>query len=169
MTGPRRPPSPWRAPDAALHAAASDCEHVRPGPIGQPVNTLSSLAFVAAAVPIARAAVRRRRPAWRAVAVAAAFEGLGSAAYHGPGGRRAKQLHDVGIVVLATTMVGARVADRPPLPLPPVAATLGAVAVGVHALSRTGGPLCACRSPFQGHAAFHLLTAAALVAAAHDR
>ena len=46
------------------HVAASDCEEIRPGLIGQPANTLSSLAFVVAAVPIARAARRRGRPAW---------------------------------------------------------------------------------------------------------
>jgi hypothetical protein len=50
-----------------------------------------------------------------------------------------------------------------------VASSLGVVAFSLHALSRTGGPLCACHSRFQGHAAFHVLAAAALVAAANGR
>ena len=41
------------------HVAASDCERVRPGLIGQPANTVSSLAFLLAARPLLRAS---RRP-----------------------------------------------------------------------------------------------------------
>ena len=146
------------------HVAASDCERIRPGLIGQPANTLSSLAFVAAAVPL-----WRRGRAWKTVAAALAFEGLGSVAYHGPGGTAAKFVHDIGIVGLLAAF-GTVARDDPrslrPRPLP-VALTLGAVAL--HALSRTGGPLCSCRSPLQGHAVFHVLAAAALAAAAEHR
>ena len=46
---------------------------------------------------------------------------------------------------------------------------LTGAAVALHTLSRTGGPLCSCRSPLQGHAVFHALAAAALVAAADRR
>ena len=49
------------------------------------------------------------------------------------------------------------------------AAVLGIVAVGLHQLSQTGRPLCACRSPLQGHAVFHVLAAAAIVSAADDQ
>lgn len=151
------------------HVAASDCEQIRPGLIGQPANTVSSLAFVAAAVPIARAARRRDQPAWLAVAVAAAVEGLGSVAYHGPGGRRAKSLHDGGIVVLGATVAVALASEGTPMRRRPRTAALAAGAFALHALSRTGGPLCACHSPLQGHAMFHVLAAAALVAAAQPR
>jgi hypothetical protein len=151
------------------HVAASDCERIRPGLIGQPANTLSSLAFVAASVPIARAARRRRRPAWLAVAAATAVEGVGSVAYHGPGGRRAKLLHDAGIVALVATMAVAVAADGTPIELRPRAAGLTAAAAALHALSRTGGPLCSCHSRLQGHAVFHVLAAAALAAAAEQR
>jgi hypothetical protein len=150
------------------HVAASDCEAIRPGRIGQPVNTVSSLAFVAAAVPIVRAA-RSGRPAWFAVAAAAAVEGLGSVAYHGPGGRRAKQLHDAGIVALVLTISAAVARDGPTARVGPRTAGLTATAVALHALSRTGGPLCSCHSPLQGHAVFHVLAAAALTAAAEQR
>jgi hypothetical protein len=147
--------------------AESDCEEIRPGLIGQPSNTLSSLALVAAAVPIWRAARRRSQPAWRAVAVATALEGLGSVAYLGPGGRQAKRLPDHAIVALAATIAGAVAREGRPLRRPRTAALAGA-AVALHTLSRTGGPLCSCRSPLQGHAVFHLLAAAALVSAATE-
>jgi hypothetical protein len=149
--------------------AASDCEEIRPGLIGQPANTVSSLALVAAAIPIARAGRRRRQPAWTAVAVASAIEGVGSVAYHGPGGRRAKLLHDAGLVVL-TAAVGVAIGrEGRPVPRRPLTAGLSVAAVTLHALSRTGGPLCSCRSPLQGHAVFHVLAAAALTAAAEQR
>src|SRR5829696_2692610 len=123
-----RPPGP--------HVAASDCEEIHPGRIAQPANTLSSLAFVVAAVPIARAARRRGRPAWLAVAAAAAVEGAGSVAYHGPGGRSSKQLHDAGLVALAATLTVAVVRDGTPVHPRPWTAGLTAAAVLLHTLSR---------------------------------
>jgi hypothetical protein len=149
--------------------AASDCERIRPGLIGQPANTVSSLAFVVAAVPIARGARRRRRPAWLAVAVAAVVEGAGSVAYHGPGGTRAKRLHDAGIVALAATVTVAVALEGTPVHHRPRTVALTAAAVALHSLSRTGGPLCSCHSSLQGHAAFHVLAAAALATAAEAR
>ena len=155
--------------NAIRHVAASDCEAIRPGLIGQPANTVSSLALVAAAVPIARAARRRSQPAWIAVAVATAVEGLGSVAYHGPGGHGAKKLHDGGLVALAAALgVAVGCEGRPPQRRP-LTAVLTVAAVALHALSRTGGPLCSCRSPLQGHAVFHVLAAAALTTAAEGR
>lgn len=153
----------------AGHVAASDCERIRPGLIGQPANTLSSLAFVAVAVPIARAARNRHQPAWLAVALAAGVEGLGSVAYHGPGGRRAKTLHDVGLVALVATVAVAVGREGTPVERRPLTAALTAGAIALHSLSRTGGPLCSCHSPLQGHAVFHVLAATALAAAAESR
>jgi hypothetical protein len=156
--------------DRALrHVAESDCEAIRPGLIGQPANTVSSLALVAAALPIARAARRRRQPAWTAVAVASAIEGIGSVAYHGPGGRDAKALHDAGLVLLAGSIGVAIGREGRPFRWRPVSTALTAAAATLHVLSRTGGPLCSCRSPLQGHAVFHVLAAAALAAAADGR
>lgn len=149
---------------AADHVAVSDCERIRPGPIGQPANTVSSLAFVVAAVPIAARARDRRSGAWAAVAASAAFEGIGSVAYHGPGGRVAKVIHDVGLVALIASLATARLSERP-VQVRPGAAALGVAAGVLHTLSRTGGPLCSCNSRLQGHAVFHVLAAAALVAA----
>jgi len=149
--------------------AASDCERVRPGRVGQPANTISSLAFEAAAVPIGRAARRHRSPAWLAVAVATAMEGVGSVAYHGPGGSRSKRLHDVGIVAIVATMAVAVASEGAPVQRRPRTAALATAAVALHTLSRTGGPLCSCHSPLQGHAGFHVLAAMALAAAAERR
>ncbi|MBA2608012.1 MAG: hypothetical protein H0U92_03650 [Actinobacteria bacterium] len=154
---------------AREHAAVSDCERVRPGLIGQPANAASSLAFVVAAVPIWRLARSPRSGAWKLVAAALAFEGIGSVAYHGPGGRISKAIHDIGIVGLAAAFA-AVLRDEPRSAKPsPIAATLGAGAAALHAFSRTGGPLCSCNSAVQGHAIFHLLAAAATVAAAKRR
>jgi hypothetical protein len=151
------------------HAAVSDCEEVRPGWLGQPANALSSLAFVAAAVPIWRVSRRPGRRAWGAVAAASAFEGLGSVLYHGPGTASGKVVHDIGLVALVAASVAVAVDDPASARPTPLAASLTAAAVAMHVLSRTGGPLCSCRSPIQGHALFHVLAAAATVAAAEGR
>jgi hypothetical protein len=151
------------------YVAASDCEAIRPGLITQPSNTLSSLALVVAAWPISRAARRRGRPAWNAVAIATAVEGLGSMAYHGPGGRAAKRFHDGGLVALAATIGGAVAREGRADAARPLAAGLAVAAFSIHALSRTGGPLCSCHSRLQGHAVFHMLAAGAIVAAAQGR
>lgn len=146
------------------HAARGDCEAIRPGWIGQPANTVSSLAFVAAAVPLARAGRRPGAEAWRAVAAAAALEGIGSVGYHGPGGRVGKAVHDAGLVALVASLAAALGRD-PEVTVPGRALGLGAAAAVLHALSRTGGPLCSCHSRLQGHAVFHVLAAAALASA----
>jgi hypothetical protein len=157
-----------RRPPTAVHVAVSDCERIRPGLIGQPSNTFSSLAFVLAAVPIARRARDQHSMAWAGVAASAAIEGVGSVAYHGPGGRLAKLVHDAGLVALTATMATARLHERP-LRVRPRAAVLAVAAFVLHSLSRTGGPLCSCNSRLQGHAVFHVIAAAALVAAAAPR
>ena len=151
------------------HVAEGDCEAIRPGLVGQPANTVSSLAFVIAALPIARAARRRGRPAWTAVALATAIEGAGSVASPGPGGRWAKRLHDGGLVALVAALGVALGQEARPVGRRPLTAALAVSAAVLHAVSRTGGPLCRCRSPLQGHAVFHVLAAAALAAAADDR
>jgi hypothetical protein len=144
------------------HAAVGDCERIRPGLIGQPANTVSSLAFVVAAVPLVQHGRRARSRAWVAVGAAAALEGLGSVGYHGPGGRVAKAIHDGGLVALAATMAAAVGTDPGPPRVRPRTLALTAAAVTLHALSRTGGPLCSCNSRLQGHAVFHVVAAAAL-------
>lgn len=69
--------------------------------------------------------------------------------------------------VAAVGLVGAELAvyrRRLRTPRPALWAGLGCLAVGVlvFSLSRTGGPLCDPQSLLQGHAVWHVLTAAAL-------
>src|SRR5690606_11463873 len=109
---------------------------------------------------------RRGHGAWKAVAAALAFEGLGSVAYHGPGGRASKAVHDVGLVALGAAMAGVEAQYRGRWRPGPLDTGLTTAAVALHTLSRTGGPLCSCRSRLQGHAVFHVVAAAAVVAAA---
>lgn len=151
---------------SARIVADSDCERIRDGFITQPANTVSSLAFILAAIPIWRTS---RSLGWKLVALALAFEGVGSVAYHGPGGKLSKAVHDIGILGLLAAFAAVLRDDRRALQPTPVAATLGASAAALHVLSRTGGPLCSCNSKVQGHAIFHVLAAAATVAAAKRR
>lgn len=170
-------------------AALGDCEALRSGPLDQPANTLSSLAFVLVAAVFAR-----RRPL---LAFPTALVGVGSFLYHAYDGAWAEWAHDLGIAwllvavvlersPLATTLVGAALAlafavapgAAEPVTLAAAATALGAVlwrrpaarAVVVFAaaalaglLSRTGGPLCNPDSWLQGHAVWHAGTAIALL------
>ena len=69
-----------------------DCERFHDGLVAEPVNALSSLAYIAAGAYV----WRRNRPAGAALVAV----GAGSLAYHGPGGTLARVLHDGAIVVL---------------------------------------------------------------------
>lgn len=142
------------APPSA-HAAAGDCERVRPGWIGQPVNTATSLAYVAAAAVVARSAAPRRS-AWVVVLV---WLGLGSVGYHGPGNRAGKVVHDcslLALVALAGTGIGRP--HRHGL----AAAALTGVAAAVHGATRTGRSRCEPDRVVQGHGVWHLMSAAAV-------
>ncbi len=160
------------------HIATSDCERCREGLVAQPVNTASSLAYVAAG-----AAIAGRGGRWnRVIGAVAVATGLGSVAYHGPGGRWGKRAHDWSIATLAAALVADALSPggrlRPATRRAPVvgewrrraratrpwlAVLLLASAIGAHAASRTGGPLCRPDSRLQGHAAWHVFSAAALV------
>lgn len=140
-----------------LALGASDCEALRDGWLAQPVNTLSSLAYIVAGAYL----WHRRRDAARAVAVALAAVGVGSVLYHGPGPAGAELAHDGSIVALVAAVPV--VAWRRRLARPPASAlAVGAAAVVLNALTRTGAPLCRPSSLAQGHAAWHALTALAL-------
>lgn len=125
------------APGGACHVAAADCERCRPGLVAQPANTVSSLAFVAAAGPLL---ARRRDRAGRLVAATAVAAGLGSVAYHGPGTAAGRYLHDAGLIA----MLGAMAVDDLTTGLEhrPSVAVLAAVpaAAAVLALPRVSGP-----------------------------
>lgn len=144
----------------AWHAARGDCERVRPGPLGQPVNTVTSAAYLVGAAWLARQPSPRRL-LWAATLT---WVGVGSIGYHGPGTPGGKRLHDSSLVALG--VVGASGWRRPNrLRLP--AAAITAVAVAIHASTRTGCRACDPDSLVQGHGVWHVLSAlaATLVAA----
>jgi hypothetical protein len=137
-----------------LALGASDCEALRDGWLGQPVNAWSSLAYVAAGAYVLWQGV----PQGRTLAAALGAVGVGSFLYHGPMPAWAEPVHDWSIVALAAAVLAAwarRGFRRPPA----VSFVIFGTAVTVNLLSRTGEPLCHPSSLFQGHAAWHILTA----------
>jgi hypothetical protein len=151
------------AGDGLQHIAVSDCEHCRPGLVAQPVNTVSSLAYCAAGMWVLRRPRTRRRVALGVSSIAA---GIGSVGYHGPGGRAGKVVHDTTAMALAATLALAFTTG--PVAARRRAATLALFGAGaaVHWSSRTGRVLCRPDSRLQGHALWHALSAAAVVAVA---
>lgn len=167
--------------DAALAEAnrdrmgATDCERLRSGPVAQPVNTFTSLGYVAgAAVVLGRA--RRADPDGHLNAVVystfMALVGAGSVAFHGPQPPGAKLMHDLPIPALLGVGLGTplmrrlRGAD----PAPGWTARRGAALVGTtlagvacYAAGRTDAPTCDPESPVQFHGLWHLVSAAAFV------
>ena len=138
-----------------LALGGSDCEALRDGWLGQPVNTLSSLAYVVAGTYVLRNGESRT------LALALAAVGVGSVLYHGPMPPGAELIHDGSILALAAA--GPIAWQRGLIGRPPAAAlATGAAAVVVNVLTRTGAPLCRPGSLLQGHAAWHILTAVAL-------
>lgn len=108
----RRQQRAERATDtkADFHPAESDCEHASSS-VGQPVNTLSSLAMAGIGLAIERRASKADHPRsarWIGSALAAA--GLGSVAYHGPGGG-GHWVHDVTLLLPATALAVASETD----------------------------------------------------------
>ena len=227
---PTRPASPLPSRivrhTAHNHPARSDCERVVPI-IGQPVNTLTSVGITGMGIRLARQAKADPHPhpgaQWAGWALAAA--GIGSAVYHGPGGRHSAWLHDITLlappIVLAIASEHDRHTKTEVLPGATIWATIGATiggaaiirflfpgsqhglsaasaaavagatwrrvqsshaphdatalvaaaitggaGVAVHALSRTGAPMCRPDSLWQGHGLWHLLAGAATMISA---
>ena len=125
------------------------------------------------------------RPATVAFGVAVAAAGLGSVDYHGPGSPAARFLHDGGLYAVVGLVAWHEVARRvgrarlgraelPWAELPwarwaprrrtAYLAALGAAGAGLACwwAGRTASPWCDPDSLLQGHAAWHLLGAAAL-------
>lgn len=196
----------------------SDCELIGDGFIAQPVNTVSSLAFVVFGV-IVLYSTRRRTGSERTdrlvFAILMILTGLGSVLFHGPQGTGSRFLHDLSLlaVLLYLTAITAgalrgwsrqtqwtvygislAVTSAVLLLLPDSTNILAGIAVlalvGTDVFAhregavrkrwwfasilvmglavvffvagRTGSPLCGSTSLFQGHALWHVLSAAAL-------
>lgn len=167
----RRRTSHRSSVDPRRRWGSTDCERLRDGPIAQPVNTVTSLAFVAAggAVALGHGV---RRPEAAAFAAMLVLVGAGSVAFHGPQPRGSKAMHDwpiAGVVGMAVaTPLVRRLRDRTALPgwsRPRAAAAgaIGASAVAAYAAGRTSAPTCDPDSPLQFHGLWHVLSAAGFV------
>lgn len=117
------------------HPARSDCERVLPV-IGQPVNTLTSLAIAAMGIRLAtrRAGGSRVRPRTRWAGLALAAAGVGSAVYHGPGGRLAPWLHDVTLLAPPLVLALASEVNRRDLSDLAFASTTASMIAGAGAI-----------------------------------
>jgi hypothetical protein len=153
----------------------SDCERIRDGWLAQPVNALTSLAFVGAAGVVLThtwGPARDRRGEVLTYSTMLALVGAGSVAFHGPQPPGARAMHDVPIPLLLGLALGTplvrRGRGRTPLPgwSRRQGATLAgtAVAAGLaYAGGRTGAPTCDPDSPLQLHGVWHVLCAAGFV------
>ncbi len=132
MTGARTGTSP--RPAARGHVAAGDCERCRPGLVAQPVNTLSSLAYVVSGAAQLQAAGPSGRRSERALAWATVAAGLGSVAYHGPGRRLGRYAHDAALIAMLgyLAVTDAELLLGQELPAPALAAVPVAAALGAH-------------------------------------
>jgi hypothetical protein len=86
---------------ASASLGATDCELLRDGLLAQPVNAVSSLAYVAAGVWVwsrARDTRGTDRTAAFVFGAALAAVGVGSVAYHGPQPAGARWVHDASIL-----------------------------------------------------------------------
>lgn len=81
--------------------AAADCEIIGGGLLGQPVNALTSIAFVAAGI-----IVLSRRPALRWVGFGLVATGIGSFLFHGPMPEANEWAHDVSLAWLIAIVGG---------------------------------------------------------------
>jgi hypothetical protein len=145
-----------------LATGGSDCERISEALLAQPVNTLSSFAYVAVGAWIA---LRAGGAAGRIFGGLVALTGVGSIAYHGWDGPGVGLAHDLTIVAVAVFIVGFEVTHRRAKRRAAgyvVAAAALAVGLAANLLGRTGAPLCAPESVVQWHAFWHVATAVAL-------
>jgi hypothetical protein len=148
---------------------SSDCERIGEELLAQPVNAVTSLAFVIVGAWIVFRALRptggRARTALFGIAVASV--GVGSVLYHGPQPAQARLLHDGTIAVVVGAIAVLEVArghrgvrrDRGGYLVALAVLLFGAVA---FTLGRTGSPLCFPDSVIQLHGLWHVLAALAL-------
>jgi len=124
-----------------------DCERFLPGLLGQPTNTLSSLAFLLAASWIVVVALRGERSARSLTivfALAVAANGVGSFALHGPNPAWAQWAHDAAIMSVLL-FIGLRALGhvrgwRPASEMVVYTAALIAVSVGLALIHGASDP-----------------------------
>jgi hypothetical protein len=124
----------------------TDCEVLGTGDLAQPVNAITSFAYVAVGLIIAVLAVRSRGPRWESLlfALLLVAVGLGSVAFHGPQPDGARLMHDLPILLTALFMLvhDLRVlwpaASWSVFPIAAIAATALAVASADAGVAATG-------------------------------
>jgi hypothetical protein len=147
----------------------SDCETIRDGLLAQPINAVTSFAYVLAGIILWLRLPKQER--WRTgglYALLLALVGAGSVVYHGPQTPGARIMHDAPIpalVALIVVVVLWRWRQGAPI-LPGISRwrlwTVLIVFVGApvaYALGRTGSPVCEADSELQPHGLWHVLTA----------
>jgi hypothetical protein len=153
----------------------SDCEQVLAGLLTQPINALSSLAFIPAGVLTIVAAMRatgRLRLHLAVFAGALIGVGVGSFAYHGPQPTWAGPAHDGSIIlalvsaILLVTATGGRRSGIWRTGPGRLSAASVVAALAAYAAGRTGSPLCDPDSWIQLHAVWHVLIAGSALALA---
>lgn len=147
---------------------SSDCERIVDAAVAQPVLALTSVAYVAAGLIAVVWAARCRAALAFGAGVALVAVGVGSVVYHGPQPSWTGPVHDWPIVVLGSLcVVGVvRSAMRRDWSAWLLPVTIFAVGLAAYAAGRTASPLCRPDSPWQLHGAWHILSAAAALAAA---
>lgn len=146
----------------------SDCERIVDAALAQPVLALTSIAYIAAGLTAVAWAGRRRAPLAAAAGVALIAVGAGSFAYHGTQPWWAGPSHDwpiaaLGLVCVVGLVRSGRRREWSRWGTPAVIFALG---LAVYAAGRSGSPLCRPDSLWQFHGAWHILSAAAGLAAA---
>ena len=126
-----------------------DCELIQEGLAAQPVNTLSSAAFLIAA------AVVLSRHRWGSLALALA--GVGSVMFHGFPSDFSSVVHDIGVWTLALLATLSMWRQRRAMPR--LGVVMLSAGFAIWFVSRTGGIWCDPASIVQGHAAWHVLGA----------
>lgn len=84
----------------------SDCEHIGEGLLAQPVNTLSSFAYVAVGAVLLRRALAARSTVLVVYAVTVVAVGIGSVAFHGPMPSWGRFAHDFSIAAVLAFAIG---------------------------------------------------------------
>lgn len=101
------PSSHW-----VLALAEGDCETATAGLLGQPANTISSLALVVVGAWLVSYAHHEWGWRWGTLGVATIAAGIGSVAYHGPMPPTGQLLHDLGLVSMPLTVGAIEVGMR---------------------------------------------------------
>lgn len=136
-----------------LRFGVPDCERVLSDIVAQPVNTVSSLAFVAVG------ALFWKRD--RVLAISVAMVGVGSVWFHAQLTTPAARVHDVAIVLGVLLIIHRVWRANAWRHIAPGLAILS-VGVVVWWFSRTGGAWCNPDSVLQLHALWHVLAALAI-------